>query len=276
MPDGLAQRHRTDPCATGRAHLDVEAVLGSVPDLHLVLGEVRDAVAAHDPPQLLAEVGGGEDATGMDPPEEQAAWGVGVGRNLAGVARRDAHATAAGRKGVVDPSGHGARGVVGVAIGAEADVDGQGERLLAPARRPAWRPGEAGTRWRRRSWSSRRSSTRPRRRRSAGSPARRRGAPSARPRCCPRRWTPRGCRAIAGPSSTAAPAPSRPSCDGEQRRSRHPCACVGSRCRRRGPTWIRQGRAMVAWSHPGPRSPPSACPPSRGSRDGRSRILRRR
>ena len=80
-------------------------------------------------------------------------------------------------------------------VGAQADVDRQGQRLSV--RQAGGRAeqvldgvGDPG-----RVVEARRRSVL----RVAGSPARRPGGPSGRPRCCRRRWRPRGCRASAAP-----------------------------------------------------------------------------
>src|SRR5690606_40224320 len=52
VTNGFPEWHGSDPGAAWRSDLDVEAVLRWVPDLHLVLGVVGDALAADAPGEL--------------------------------------------------------------------------------------------------------------------------------------------------------------------------------------------------------------------------------
>ena len=126
------------PVAVRRLHLHREAVLGAVPDLELVLGEVDDPVADDVPLDVVHELARRDAAARVDAAEDPAGVVLVLGTLLAGVPGRDADAAARARERRVDPAGDRARVVVRVAVRAEADVDrdrlplavGDGEQVV--------------------------------------------------------------------------------------------------------------------------------------------------
>ena len=124
--------------AVRRLHLHREAVLGAVPDLELVLGEVDDPVADDVPLDVVHELARRDAAARVDAAEDPAGVVLVLGTLLARVPGRDADAAARARERRVDPAGDRARVVVRVAVRAEADVDrdrlplavGDGEQVV--------------------------------------------------------------------------------------------------------------------------------------------------
>ena len=280
VADALAGLDRADPRAAGRPDLDVDAVLGAVPDLHLVLGHVGDLVADHDPAELVAQAGGGERPAGVDAADHERAVGrLSVGSTWPALPAATDTQRPRRRQRVVDPARHRARRVVGVAVGAEADVDRDRQRLLV--RRRARPPAPAGSRPRRRCGWSRRSSTTPpwsSGRSATSTPARwaRRATPRL-PAAIEATWVPCEPATIADCGSRLVAAMLPPGRGGDRgvhvrladlrRRSRG----SGTGCPRARPARARGGRCR-----PGPRSPPSGCPRRRRSPRARSRSRRRR
>jgi hypothetical protein len=114
----------------GWFHLDGETVLRAVPDLELVLGEVRPAVADDVPLDLSHQLACRDRARRVHASEDEADVLLALAPFLAGVPGGDADAATRLCQRRVEPAGDRARVVMRVAVGAEADVDRNGQAQL--------------------------------------------------------------------------------------------------------------------------------------------------
>ena len=105
-------------------------VLRAVPDLELVLRDIRDAVADDGPVEIDFETRGRHRAAGVNATHDPAEVIFALGGFLTRVSRGDAHRPARRGQQRVDPPAGAARPIVSTAIRSERDVHRQRQPLL--------------------------------------------------------------------------------------------------------------------------------------------------